>query len=113
MGLASNMKRIFILAIPLSLIGLALGACSESGFAPPPVTKELGQTHSQERIAQLEEGRHFYVSRCIECHTLPVAARFTESEWPSIVDEMGRRAGLKSKEREAVLAYILAIRRLK
>jgi len=65
----------------------------------------------QEREGEftLREGRSLFISRCIECHTLPMASRFTESDWPCIVHEMGGRAKLKPAERNAVLAYILAV----
>jgi hypothetical protein len=106
------MKRFSILLGELSCVLVFVTACTDLGFAPPPATKELAQTRGHQRVTlqQLEAGRRFFVSRCIECHTLPVASRFTESDWPCIVYEMGNRAALKPIEREAVLAYILAIR---
>ncbi len=106
------MKRFSILLGALSGVLVAVTACTDLDFAPPAVTQELARTSGNKgvTVGQLEAGRRFFVSRCIECHTLPVASRFTESEWPCIVYEMGNRAALKPTEREAVLAYILAIR---
>ncbi|MFZ3375034.1 MAG: hypothetical protein WA183_05725 [Chthoniobacterales bacterium] len=106
------MKRFSILFGAIAYALVILSACTELDFAPPPVPKELVQAggHRQASLQQLETGRRFFVSRCIECHTLPVASRFAQSEWPCIVYEMGNRAALKHMEREAVLAYILAIR---
>ena len=49
-------------------------------------------------------------SRCIECHTLPVVWHYNASEWPEIVDSMSHRAHLKPAERDAIVAYILAVR---
>lgn len=106
------MKRFSILFGAVACALVILSACTELDFAPPPVTREMVKASGHPRITlqQLEAGRRFFVSRCIECHTLPVASRFTESEWPCIVHEMGNRAALKPTEREAMLAYILAIR---
>ena len=58
----------------------------------------------------LREGRRLFVSRCIECHTLPVVSRYDQVAWPWLVDDMSVRAGLKPAERKALVAYILAVR---
>jgi len=89
-----------------------VNSCQTISFAPPPrVTPELAQAGGRQHVdlATLSEGRSLFVSRCIECHTLPMISRFTESDWPCIVHEMGGRAKLKPAERDAVLAYILAV----
>jgi mono/diheme cytochrome c family protein len=89
-----------------------LNSCQTISLAPPPrVTPELARAAGRQQVdlATLREGRSLFVSRCIECHTLPIASRFTESDWPCIVHEMGGRAKLKPAERDAVLAYILAV----
>jgi len=89
-----------------------LSSCQTISLAPPPrVTPELARAGGRQQVdlATLREGRSLFVSRCIECHTLPMASRFSESDWPCIVNEMGERAKLKPAECDAVLAYILAI----
>jgi mono/diheme cytochrome c family protein len=101
------------LSIFAALVCIAnLNSCQTISFAPPPlVTPELARAAGRQQVdlATLREGRSLFVSRCIECHTLPTASRFTESDWPCIVREMGGRANLKPVERDAVLAYILAV----
>jgi hypothetical protein len=106
------MKRFFVLLGALSCVLVIFTACTGLDFAPPPVTREMARTSSNKRVTvqQLETGRRLFVSRCIECHTLPVASHFTDADWPCIVYEMGNRAALNPTERESVLAYILAIR---
>jgi mono/diheme cytochrome c family protein len=63
-------------------------------------------------LAVLREGRRLFVSRCIECHTLPPYWHYRARDWPEIVDSMAHRASLKKAERDAVVAYLLAAREL-
>ncbi len=61
-------------------------------------------------LAMLREGRTLFAHRCIECHSLPVLWRYSTEDWPEIVNSMSHRASLKPAEREAIVAYILAVR---
>jgi mono/diheme cytochrome c family protein len=63
-------------------------------------------------LAALREGRRLFVSRCIECHTLPPYWHYSASEWPKIVDSMAHRASLKNAQRDDIVAYLLAARQL-
>lgn len=81
-------------------------------FTPPAVTSQMANVGGAQHVdlATLREGRALFVSRCIECHTLPSVASHTAGEWPRLIDEMAGRASLEPSERNAVLAYILAAR---
>ena len=89
-----------------------LAGCESIGNQPPPVTAEFAKVGARQHVdlATLREGRALFVSRCIECHTLPAVTKHTAAEWPALIDEMAGRANLKPAERVAVLAYILAAR---
>jgi hypothetical protein len=91
-------------------IGLVCLLVSCSTTAPPEVTPQLARAYSRVSLAQLQQGRTLFVSRCIECHTLPAVTAHTAAEWPNLIAEMADRASLKPAERNAVLAYILAAR---
>jgi mono/diheme cytochrome c family protein len=82
------------------------------GTNPPVVTPAMARASSSPTVAmaQLQQGRTLFGSRCIECHTLPPITAHTASEWPHLINEMAARANLKPNEREAVLAYVLAAR---
>jgi mono/diheme cytochrome c family protein len=60
--------------------------------------------------SKLERGRKLFVHRCIECHTLPAMWKYSREDWPKIVNDMSHRASLNPEDREAVIAYILAVR---
>jgi mono/diheme cytochrome c family protein len=84
----------------------------QSSVSPAPMTHEViragARAHVDERT--LREGRALFVSRCIECHTLPLVSRYDAVAWPWLVDDMAERSSLKPAEREAIVAYILAVR---
>jgi len=104
-----KLKRLAIFAAAIVCL-VDLSSCGTTSFAPPPpVTPELARAgrHQHVDLATLREGRVLFVSRCIECHTLPAVSQHGATEWPRLIDEMAGRANLKSTERDAVLAYIL------
>ena len=79
---------------------------------PVPLNADVIRTGHRMGVSEttLLEGRRLFASRCIECHTLPVAWNYTDQEWPRIVQSMAHRASLKEGEEETILAYIRAIR---
>lgn len=80
--------------------------------APPVVTSQMASAGERQHIdlATLREGRTLFVHRCIECHTLPPVWHYSAGDWPEVVDSMAARASLKPAERDAIVAYILALR---
>jgi hypothetical protein len=104
------MKKFSLLLIALICIFGSFGC--QSSVSPAPMTHEVvragARAHVDERI--LREGRTLFVSRCIECHTLPLVSRYDAVAWPWLVNDMAHRASLKPAERDAVVAYILAVR---
>jgi mono/diheme cytochrome c family protein len=104
-----KLKRLAIFAAAIVCL-VDLSSCGTTSFTPPPpVTAEFARAgaHQHVDLAALREGRTLFVSRCIECHTLPAVSQHSATEWPRLIDEMAGRANLKSAERDAVLAYIL------
>ena len=64
--------------------------------------------HADEQT--LRDGRRLFVSRCIQCHTLPVIWYYSKTDWPGIVRRMADRSSLKPAEEKAIVAYIHAVR---
>jgi hypothetical protein len=100
-------KKILVLVAVIA----GLLACESTNFVPP-VTSQMAATRKGQHVdlAMLREGRTLLVHRCIECHTLPPLWHYRIEDWPEIVDSMSHRASLKPAERDAVIAYIIAVR---
>jgi hypothetical protein len=88
-------------------------SCETSNFAPPVTTEMIRTAPLKRRVDpnKLERGRTLFVHRCIECHTLPPIWKYSREDWPQIVNDMSHRASLRPDDREAVIVYILAVRR--
>jgi len=95
----------------LFVLACVLASCQLTNYVPP-VTPQMATARKGQSVnlAMLHEGRTLFAHRCIECHTLPVVWRYSSKDWPDIVDSMSQRASLKPAEREAIIAYIIAVR---
>jgi hypothetical protein len=102
-----KVKKILVLVAVIA----GLLACESVNYVPP-VTQQMAAAKKGRRVdvATLREGRTLLVHRCIECHTLPPLWHYRIEDWPEIVDTMSHRASLKPAERDAVVAYIIAVR---
>jgi hypothetical protein len=102
-----KVKKILILVAVIA----GLLACESVNYVPP-VTQQMAAAKKGRRVdvVTLREGRTLLVHRCIECHTLPPLWHYRIEDWPEIVDSMSHRASLKPAERDAVVAYIIALR---
>jgi mono/diheme cytochrome c family protein len=133
---AKRLVRVARLVLTLSLISIwQLASCESTNYVPPVTAKMASanlrrqdidpSTHSTDAqgrpslpprrasttsLAKLRQGRTLFVHRCIECHTLPALWHYTPKDWEQIVNDMAHRASLKPAERDAVIAYILAVR---
>ena len=108
-----RLVRVARLVLTLSLISISQLASCESTNYVPPVTAKMASANWQRQdvdLTKLREGRTLFVHRCIECHTLPALWHYTPKDWEQIVNDMAHRASLKPAERDAVIAYILAVR---
>jgi mono/diheme cytochrome c family protein len=101
------MKKISILLVLVA----CLLACESVNYVPP-VTPQMATVRKGRHVdvATLRDGRTLLVHRCIECHTLPPLWHYSVEDWPNIVNSMSHRASLKPAERDAIVAYILAVR---
>jgi hypothetical protein len=106
-ALVSEMKKVSVLVV----LACLLPGCGLTNYIPP-VTSHMAEARNGQHVdlPMLREGRTLFAHRCIECHSLPVLWRYSTEDWPEIVNSMSHRASLKPAEREAIVAYILAVR---
>ena len=90
------------------VVCLLCGCESVRYYTPPIVTPEMARKDVD--LALLQRGRSLFAYRCVQCHTAPSIWYYRAEDWPLIVNSMAHRASLKPAEREAIIAYILAVR---
>jgi len=101
------MKKTFVL---LGVVA-CLAACEPINYVPPATPQMAGATKGRPvDVALLQKGRTLLAHRCIECHTLPPLWHYKIEDWPEIVNSMSHRASLKPADRDAIVAYIIAVR---
>ena len=95
----------------LSILAMCFlcGCESPRYYTPPAVTVEMARGQ-QVDVATLQRGRTLFAYRCIQCHTAPSVWHYRLEDWPPIVNSMAHRASLSPAERDAIVAYILAVR---
>jgi cytochrome c1 len=77
---------------------------------PPDVSPALIANARPDHVdaQQLQNGRRLFVSRCLECHTLPRVTKYNREQWPRLVSRMSGRANLSADQQAAVVAYLRA-----
>jgi mono/diheme cytochrome c family protein len=92
-----------------AIVILFIVSCAN--FAPPPaITPALIANARPDHASakDLATGRNLFVSRCLECHTLPSVTKHSSDEWPHLVNRMSGRANLSVGEQAAIVAYLRA-----
>jgi len=111
--LTSPAERLIHLTFATIFALCFLLGCETANYAPS-ITQQMAVASSRKQdvdVVKLEHGRNLFVHRCIECHTLPAIWHYTPKDWTEVVDSMAHRASLKPAERDAVIAYILTVRK--
>lgn len=94
---------------------------SETAPPPPPPGNAAPSIDQLVQIASsrwpdvtaktLSDGKDLYYNgACINCHSPKKISRFSEEEWPSIVDNMARKAQISDTQKDAVLKYAIAVK---
>jgi len=92
------------------LASLPIG-CALNEFAPPPPVSSALVANARRDHADsqtLSHGRSLFISRCLECHTLPSVTKHSPDQWPHLVSRMSGRANLSAGEHAAIVAYLRA-----
>lgn len=112
------MKKIFII---IGMITLA-AACksSKSGTttasAEPSIIpgetqlKAIQSKYPEVTMETLKEGHGIYTGVCTNCHGAKNIYSRSEEKWPSIIDNMAKKAKITDAQKNAVLKYVLAMK---
>jgi len=84
----------------------AEGGISEVPNPTPEMAKASGTP-----LERLQQGHVTYMLNCGECHVYMLPKDLFEDEWEDAVPEMIKHAGLSSSDEQAVLAYVLAVKK--
>ena len=90
---------------------IVLFVVSCANFASPPaITPALIANARRDHVSakKLATGRNLFVSRCLECHTLPSVTKRSPGEWPHLVSRMAARANLSASDQQAITVYLRA-----
>lgn len=90
---------------------LLTGACTPA-YNAPPVSPQLAGV-ARQPASLLERGYVAHQAKCAKCHPFEDPAKYGETELrEEIMPVMARKAKLDHADQEAVLAYLLAARKL-
>lgn len=108
-GIFSVLAHRHILAGVAAL--LLFPSCGPS-YQAPPVTGELVRI-SRSSPAMLERGYIVHQQKCAKCHPFENPANYDEAELvEDIMPDMAHKSKLDAADEKAVLAYVLAARKL-
>jgi mono/diheme cytochrome c family protein len=92
-------------------IMLLAGSCAPSWNAPP-VSAPL-MAFSKAPVSEIERGYQIHQAQCAKCHPYEDPAHYDPVELADdIIPVMARKSKLGKADEEAVLAYLLAARRM-
>jgi hypothetical protein len=77
----------------------------------PNPSPEMSQKSSVS-LDKLQQGHSIYMLRCAECHKYPLPDQLDEAGFTDTIPDMVRHSGISKAEGDAVLAYILAVKKL-
>ena len=105
--------KILLAAFVLLLCALVLAGCETSLKSAPPVTEAFIRAGTREKAdgPTLAEGRKIFLNRCIACHALPEVARYDAERLPKIVHWMSGRARLTAEQQDALIKYLVTVKK--
>lgn len=85
----------------------AVGGISEVPNPSSAMAKASGTP-----LEQLQHGHSTYMLQCGQCHEYMIPKDLFEDEWEDALPKMIKHAGLQSSDEEAVLSYVLGVKKL-
>ena len=102
-------RRYSVALVVSAMVTLFIVSCANFA-SPPAITPALIANARPDHASakELATGRNLFVSRCLECHTLPSVTKHSPNEWPHLVSRMSGRANLSASDQSAIIAYLRA-----
>jgi hypothetical protein len=102
-------RRYSVALVVSAIVTLFIVSCANLA-SPPAITPALIANARPDHASakELATGRNLFVSRCLECHTLPSVTKHSPNEWPHLVSRMSGRANLSASDQSAIIAYLRA-----
>jgi hypothetical protein len=103
----------------ICLIGVIVARCGTTTktitkvdpFVPQSTDVSLAAAHWQGiTMQQLQQGYGIYSTKCNDCHDMKKIEDYSLTEWPGLMQKMGRKAKLDSTQYNLVYHYIIARR---
>jgi mono/diheme cytochrome c family protein len=92
-------------------IALAAGSCAPAYNAPPVGAPLVAVSNAPQ--SRLQRGYEIHQTQCAKCHPFEDPANYDEIDLAEdIMPVMARKANLDRADQEAVLAYLLAARKV-
>lgn len=92
-------------------VALLVFSCGPT-YTAPPVTPQLVKI-ARAPVSRLERGHAIHQAKCAKCHPFENPADYSEVDLTDdIMPEMARKSKLDPADADAVLAYLLAVRKL-
>jgi cytochrome c5 len=101
------MRNLFIAAATATL----LVACARTTLpsATPVDAKRASVTWPGTTVAELNQGRQIYLSKCSSCHQPVQPGSIAPKEWPQHIDEMKTRSKLDDREVRLIERYLVTM----
>ncbi len=85
-------KTLFVALFPLLIF--VLSECSST--APFFYTPAEVNVSSKATLAELNQGRAYFMEKCGECHRMPAPSKLPADKWSPVLDDMQVKAARKS-----------------
>lgn len=84
----------------------------QGGISEVPNPSPIMSQKSAVSLGKLQEGHAVYMLRCAECHQYPLPHQLEAADFIDTIPDMVRHSGISKAEGDAVLAYILAVKKI-
>lgn len=86
------------------------GPVTDPGIVNEKLLQVAQSKYAGATLASLQSGHDLYFGTCTRCHGAKPISRFELGRWPSIIDDMARKAKISDQEKQDVLQYVVSVK---